>query len=177
MDALEREHGVESVAYEMLGPPRLSKLLWEAAILGRLFNHELQQAAGLDAEKTAAAAEALVDGDADLRRRILSIGLPILLPEGDTLLRGPQVKVSPEAHGPTDPFRLADRGWVDLRPANWERWRGRVRGMLGCMENEPGVESGSRRDIAPWEIDARLRPGALAAWVFRHEDAGERIKR
>ncbi len=177
MDALEREHDVESVAYEMLGPPRLSKLLWEAAILGRLFRNELQSAAALDPAETAAAARALVDGDADLRRRILSIGLPILLPSGDALLRGPQIKVGPEADAPPDLLRLADRGWVDLRPANWERWRGRVRAMLGAIENEPGVASGSRRDIAPWEMDARLRPGALAAWVFRHEDAGERIKR
>src|SRR5688572_15946218 len=36
MEALEREHGVEAVAYEMLGPPRLSKLLFESALLARL---------------------------------------------------------------------------------------------------------------------------------------------
>ncbi|MBP1654606.1 MAG: hypothetical protein H6Q28_1162, partial [Bacteroidetes bacterium] len=30
MKTLEREHGVDSVAFEMLGPPRLSKLLYEA---------------------------------------------------------------------------------------------------------------------------------------------------
>jgi NAD(P)-dependent dehydrogenase (short-subunit alcohol dehydrogenase family) len=36
MAELEMEHQVESVAYEMLGPPRLSKLLFEGAILARL---------------------------------------------------------------------------------------------------------------------------------------------
>ena len=41
LGALERlgaEHGIESVALEMLGPPRLSKLLFEAAILRRLYD-------------------------------------------------------------------------------------------------------------------------------------------
>jgi hypothetical protein len=36
---------------------------------------------------------------------------------------------------------------------------------------------GSRWDVEPWERARRIRPGALAAWVFRHEDSGERIKR
>ncbi|HET7322325.1 MAG TPA: hypothetical protein VFI96_07525, partial [Longimicrobiaceae bacterium] len=85
---------VESVAYEMLGPPRLSKLLYEAAVLGRLAGGELQRAAELDPEE----------------------------------------------------------------------------GVLG-------PEHGSRSDLEAVQGSARLRPGALAAWVFRHEDRGERIKR
>ena len=38
MERWETEHGIGSVAYEMLGPPRLSKLLFEAAILRRLYD-------------------------------------------------------------------------------------------------------------------------------------------
>jgi NAD(P)-dependent dehydrogenase (short-subunit alcohol dehydrogenase family) len=88
MATLEREHGVDAVAYEMLGPPRLSKLLFESAILGRL-QRGLEQVARLDADATAQAALDLVLEDADLRCRILTIGLPIMLPDG-TLLRGPR---------------------------------------------------------------------------------------
>ena len=33
MSALEREHGVHSVAFELLGPPKNSKLLFEAHLL------------------------------------------------------------------------------------------------------------------------------------------------
>ena len=47
MDTLERERGIYAVAYEMLGPPRLSKLLFEGAILARLFP-DLRSAARLD---------------------------------------------------------------------------------------------------------------------------------
>jgi len=115
MEALERESGIRSVAYEMLGPPRLSKLLFEGEILSRLFG-TLEAAAGLDPEGTAHRAHELVRADADFRQRIVSIGLPIVLPDGEHVLRGPQVRVAPEADVPLRDQRLVERGWVDLRP-------------------------------------------------------------
>ncbi|HUE76650.1 MAG TPA: hypothetical protein VMM83_01795, partial [Longimicrobiales bacterium] len=176
MEALEREHGVESVAYEMLGPPRLSKLLFEVAILARLHD-DLQAAATLDPDRTAERAAALVAEDDDLRIRILSIGLPILLPDGERVLRGPVAKVAPEdGQSPRDP-RLAEQGWVDLRPANWEKWRDRLRSVDAQLETGPTAADGSRVDLEPHARGTALRPGRLAAWVFRNEDAGERIKR
>jgi hypothetical protein len=60
MEALEREHGVESVAYEMLGPPRLSKLLFEVAILRRLYDG-LDGAAELDPDETARRTAELIE--------------------------------------------------------------------------------------------------------------------
>ncbi|MBW3552976.1 MAG: short-chain dehydrogenase, partial [Gemmatimonadetes bacterium] len=176
MEALEREHGVESVAYEMLGPPRLSKLLFEVAILGRLFD-DMDAAAELEPDDTAARAAALIEADADLRVRMLSIGLPILLPDGDRLLRGPSPKVTPEnGQSPRDP-RLAENGWVDLRSANWRKWRERLRAVRDELRTGPTAADGSRVDREPHARAGGLRPGRLAAWVFRHEDAGERIKR
>ena len=65
----------------MLGPPRLSKLLFEAALLARV-HPPLAEAAALDPEDTASRAEALVARDDELRQRIPSIGLPVLLPDG-----------------------------------------------------------------------------------------------
>ena len=176
MEALEQEHGVEAVAYEMLGPPRLSKLLFEVALLRRLFPG-LDEAADLEADETAQRAAALVDEDEDLRVRILTIGLPILLPDGERILRGPSPKVAPEpGQEPEDP-RLAENGWVDLRPSNWTRWRERLRAVLRELETGPTASEGSRADREPNDRGRQLRPGRLAAWVFRNEDAGERIKR
>jgi NAD(P)-dependent dehydrogenase (short-subunit alcohol dehydrogenase family) len=176
MEALEAEHGVNAVAYEMLGPPRLSKLLFEAALLGRLFG-DLRQVAALDEADTAARADALVGDDADLRTRMLSIGIPILLADGRRLIRGPDVHVAPGAgQSPTDP-RLADNGWVDLRPENWRRWSERARQMVNQVDHEPGADHGSRFDIEPGGRGLTVRPGRMAAWVFRHEDRGERRKR
>ncbi|HEX7242309.1 MAG TPA: hypothetical protein VF263_18625, partial [Longimicrobiaceae bacterium] len=175
MEELEAEHGHESVAYEMLGPPRLSKLLFEAAILGRLTGGSLDAAAVLDPEAAAERAEALVLGDAELRTSILSIGLPVLLRDGERALRGADVKVAPEPGEPWE--RVVDNGWVDLRPASWARWRERVGTVCRRLDGRADATAGSRWDVEPWERARRIRPGALAAWVFRHEDRGERIKR
>jgi NAD(P)-dependent dehydrogenase (short-subunit alcohol dehydrogenase family) len=177
MEALESKAGFRSVAYEMLGPPRLSKLLFESAILQTLFADDLAAAAELDPAATAAGADQLIRDDADLRTRILSIGLPILLPDGERLLRGAEVKVAPAGPGATDANRLAEQGWVDLRAANWERWRGRLRQVVGRIDGMRGVEFGSQSDLEPWHGSRSIRPGALAAWVFRYEDGGERIRR
>lgn len=175
MEAMEREYGVEAIAYEMLGPPRLSKLLFEAAILGRLFE-DLDAVASLDADETAARARKLVESDADLRVRMLSIGLPILLPDG-RMLRGRQVKVAPEAGQAPEDARLADNGWVDLRATSWRRWSERARAMLEVPGGGAGLETGSRFDIEPEVRRRHIRPGRMAAWVFRYEDRGGRIKR
>ena len=174
MERLEREHGVESVAYEMLGPPRLSKLLFEAALLGRLYD-TVEEAASLDPERVATDTEQLVRADRGLRTRMLSIGLPILLPDG-RLLRGTSVRVAPDpGQSPDDP-RLVDNGWIDLRASNWKRWRDRLSAMASRRRSEPGPAHGSRSD-AIVQLGESLRPGQLAAWVFRNEDAGERMKR
>jgi NAD(P)-dependent dehydrogenase (short-subunit alcohol dehydrogenase family) len=175
MANLERAHGVEAIAYEMLGPPRLSKLLFEAALLGRLFA-DLPSVAQLDPDDAARRATELIEADADLRVRMLSIGIPVLLPDG-CLLRGPVVKVAPEAGQVASDPRLADNGWVDLRPANWRKWSDRARSMLTGPDNGASLEYGSRYDIEPEGRRTRIRPGRMAAWVFRVEDRGGRIKR
>lgn len=175
MADLEQEHAVESVAYEMLGPPRLSKLLFEAAILGRLLP-DLSALAAADADDVAKRAAELIRSDADLRVRALSIGLPIVLPDGK-LLRGAEVKVHPlPGQAPTDP-KLADNGWVDLRVANWRKWIQRAVAMLAEIGPSTGPDNGSRCHSEPPSRRHQLRPGRMAAWIFRTEDRGERMKR
>jgi NAD(P)-dependent dehydrogenase (short-subunit alcohol dehydrogenase family) len=176
LEALEREHGVHSVAFEMLGPPRLAKLLFEAAILGRLYD-SVAAASELEPEDTACRAQETLMGDAILRSDILSVGLPILLPDGKSLLRGPDVEVQPEkGSGPDDP-RWRHRGWVDLTPASWVRWRERCRSFLDTEVDLAGADAGSQEDLDVRSLYGKIRPGALAAHVFRDEDEGIRVKR
>jgi hypothetical protein len=174
MEGMMEAHG-ESVAYEMLGPPRLAKLLFEAAILRRMTGGALDPVALLDPEETAHRAEALVLGNEALRTGILSIGLPIVLSDGERVLRGAEIKMRPRKGEPWE--AVVEHGWVDLRPINWARWTARVREILSKLGAESDAAGGSRWDIEPWEQSRTVRPGALAAWVFRYEDRGERIKR
>jgi hypothetical protein len=125
----------------------------------------------------AEAADMLVRTDADLRSRILTIGLPILLPDGAAVLRGPDVKIGPGPDHPVTDARLADAGWVDLRPSNWRKWSERARLMLAELRGSAGPDGGSRTDAEPADRGISIRPGRMAAWVFRHEDRGARIKR
>jgi NAD(P)-dependent dehydrogenase (short-subunit alcohol dehydrogenase family) len=173
MEELEEEHGVRSIAFEMLGPPRLSKLLFEGEILRRLHG-TVRAAADLDAEETATRALQLVRSDESLRSDILSIGIPILLPDGKSLLRGPRVSVVPDE--PAD-AGWANRGWVDLRPESWSRWRERLHSFCADVLDVPDAGSGSATDLDVRARSGDIRPGALAAFIFRFEDEGERMKR
>ena len=175
MDEMQQERAERSVGFEMLGPPRLTKLLYEAEILRRLCRDRLDNVASLDGESFAREAEALVRGDADLRTRILTSKLAVLLADGRRVLRGRRVEIEPAAG--ESAAQTARKGWVDLRAENWDTWRQRVRQVLREIDGQPGAEGGSGWDMQPWHRARSVRPGALAAWVFRYEDKGERIKR
>lgn len=176
METLERERGIYAVGYEMLGPPRLTKLLFEAAILDRLFP-DIPTAARLDPEETARSAEILIEQDTELRIRALTAGLPILLRDGERVLRGAQVRIAPAPGQHPDDVRLPESGWVDLRAENWSRWRERLARIADELQMTPGTDRGSRADVEPSSRAGQIRPGRLAAWIFRYEDHGERIKR
>jgi NAD(P)-dependent dehydrogenase (short-subunit alcohol dehydrogenase family) len=176
MERMEREYGVEGVAYEMLGPPRLSKLLFEATILRRLHS-DLSAAARMDPAETSRRSQELLEAHADLRQRVLSAGVPILTSDGSHLMRGPVVKVPPHEGWEADDPRLRDNGWVDLRPENWAVWKDRIQRFKKELDERPSALEGSRADIDFGDGTGAIRPGRLAAWIFRYEDAGERIKR
>jgi hypothetical protein len=175
MEELESKTGKRSVAFEMLGPPRLSKLLFEAHIL-EILCETVQNAAALDPDEMAKRAEALLKENNDLRTTILSIGLPIISGDGKTVLRGPQVKAKPGKGGRVDD-RLISRGWVDLRPSNWRLWRDRILRYIEEVVQAPGPDEGSIADVDQASRSDNIRPGAAVAWIFKREDGGERVKR
>lgn len=175
MEELEAQTGKRSVAFEMLGPPRLSKLLFEAHLLERLHG-TVGNAAQLDPEKTARDAQALLLENDELRQNILSIGLPIISWDGASVYRGPELKARPEGGGAVDD-RLIARGWVDLRPTNWERWRERIHRYISEVIKAPGPDEGSIADVDQAGRSNEIRPGAAVAWIFKREDDGQRVKR
>lgn len=173
--ALERDTESHSVAYEMLGPPRLTKLLWEAHLCGRL-RPSVEALARSDARELAAAVQALVERDEALRRHILSVGLPILTPTGDCVYRGAVVAVPGDAG---EPLAATPRGWVDLPPDEFGLWIRRAQEIVAPAECRASraAESGSDIDWTAIGAADTIEPARFATWVFRFEDRGERIKR
>jgi len=180
---LEKEHAVDSVAFENLGPPRLSKLLHEADLLRRSYGTMEGVRAGDPAEMSRRLA-ADVTGDAVRRREIVSIGIPIMLPDG-RVLRGPESKIPPVIAG-TEVYEVsAERvetwawaGWVDLREANMARWKARFARIHAEMEAIPAADTSSRflRDRQFWGEEGAIQPGKVVGWIFATEEQGARMK-
>lgn len=165
---LSAEHG-ESVAFEILGPPRMSKLLYEAFLLKQVYG-TFGPALADTPQAMAAKLETLINQDAALRQKIISIGLPIVLPDGKRMLRGPVVK-----------SETAEQGWVDLTPANMGRWHTRLEGIRAMVQEGLAGESSSRSDrgypdLRRWQASEAFEIGEIVAWVSIYEDEGRRGK-
>lgn len=181
MRRLEREREMDSIAFEMLGPPHLSKLLYEAYLLRRTAG-SLAGVAEMDPDAVSGECAGLIDSDDRLRAAILSIGLAIRLPGGG-ILRGPEMKIpqyKEEALTALDEAaveRWADAGWVDLSPANLGRWRERARRILAGLERaRPGTSSARYEDREYWDPEGPLPVGRVAAWILGVEEEGARGK-
>jgi hypothetical protein len=167
------------VALGQLGPPELGKLLWESHLL-ELRYHTLSAVLEQSAETLAAGCFALIQGDAKLRQTITSVGLPILTPDGSALLRGPFIRI-PEVAGansiqltPDSIDQWAAKGWVDLRPANFEKWRHRFEHMRREAQALRG--RGSAAVTRQAYLSDEISIGAVAGWIFNNEEGGYRIK-
>lgn len=174
--ALEEQHDARGIAYEMLGPPRLTKLLYEAYLCRRL-RPNVRALAQSKAAALAGEAYKLLEDDAGLRQHIISVGLPIVLPDGKRVLRGSFVVVTPDPGG--DPLPVAPRGWVDLRPDQFGVWVMRAGAMVRQAEATAAGPQGSGSDV-DWNAigaDDAIEPSRFATWVFTVEDKGTRIKR
>jgi hypothetical protein len=180
---LEREHNVRSIAFELLGPPRLSKLLYEIYLIGKNFRtmHELLKA---NPDELSNKCFEDVISDSKLRSEIISIGIPILLPNGESLLRGSTIKI-PAFRGENvldindeNIEKWSNEGWVDLRPSNIKRWQNRIEELIQEVESIPANETGSQhvRTKDYWNNFEEISVGKICSWVFIHEEHGRRMK-
>ncbi|MDP8222349.1 MAG: hypothetical protein P9L99_03245 [Candidatus Lernaella stagnicola] len=181
---LEQKHG-EAVAFEILGPPRLSKLLYEAYLLKLVYGTP-KKVAAQKPEAMAKKLAALVKREAELRSRILSIGIPILLPNGEDMLRGPKI-VSPPFRGenevPVNKKRInqyAFDGWLDLRPENMQTWIdrfARLQHQLDTLSWDGSAADTSSRFNRKCYVgaDGRIDIGEVVGWIFNNEEEGSRL--
>lgn len=181
MRRLEAQHEVDSVAFENLGPPKLSKILFEAYLLKRTYG-TMEAVRQATAEEIQAKVCELLEKDADLRSRIVSIGIPILMPDGESLLRASFVKI-PAVDRPVKmtPQKLeswAADGWVDLRLASFKHWKARFDDIKTELDSIPFNDTSSRyeRNREYWLTDPTIQPGKLASWLLINEEKGLRMK-
>ena len=175
---LEEETNTHSVALGQLGPPELSKLLWEAELL-KLEYGTLREVLSHTPEQLSAQLYARVQSDEQVCQTIISLGLPILLPEGRQIIRGPRISI-PETLEPEVSITeaavdmWAEKGWVDLRPKNMALWLERFQKMENARQLIHG--RGSAAITIEGYIYDEIRIGEVVGWIFNNEKDGYRIK-
>ncbi len=173
--------GVPSIALGRLGPPELSKLLFEGALLQEVYGTLAAIAEDKRGLESMANALAAALESTQVARIAPSIGIPVLMPDGASFLRGPRINV-PELLGHTsavtlaeaDIDRYASKGWIDLRPTNMQRWRGRAVRMIQARSDLR--ESGSAAATIQSYMNNRFEIGEVVAWIFNNEMEGYRVK-
>ncbi len=183
LEQLEEKYGVESVAFELLGPPRLSKLLYEIHLL-RKIGGNMKQILQHTSESLSQKCFDLINSDSELRSKIISIGIPILLPDGKSLLRGNEMKIPPNRG--EDELEINEKsinkwakdGWVDLRVKNMENWQARLSAIIDEAEkiHEDDTSSMHVRTKAYWNNFEKIDVGKVVSWIFIHEEKGKRMK-
>jgi hypothetical protein len=181
MIELQEEHGTRSVAFEMLGPPRITKLLFEADLLRQAFG-TMEAVRGATGAQVAEALDRLVRDTPEAANQIAAVGIPVLLASGE-LIRGPEVIVPKNlADEPVTDAKVdawAHDGWVDLRLDNCEHWVRRMREIEAETAGIPTGDTSSRylRDRRFWEDEPEIQPGRVVGWILSIEEKGARIKR
>jgi hypothetical protein len=115
---------------------------------------------------------------------MLSIGIPILLPDGKTFLRGNEMKI-PVFTGDNEISldkvkinRFAYEGWLDLRPANMSAWLKRIKAIMdeATAISEKDTSSLHVRTKQYWNYFEEISIGRVVSWIFIHEEKGTRMK-
>jgi len=181
MIELEEKHGTHSVAFEMLGPPRNSKLLFEAHLL-RLAFKSMGAVRAATPEAVRDALDKLVREDHEATNRVVAVGIPILLDSGE-VVRAPKVIVPADARDQeVTPEKLeawVQDGWVDLRLANCARWIERFHRIQAEIDAIPDADTSSRhlRNRRFWQEARGIQPGKIVGWILSVEEKGSRMKR
>jgi len=189
--ALEKKNDYyPSVAFEILGPPRLTKLLYEAYILKEIYG-DMRKVVSAKPKAISGAMASFVQGNEKLRKAALSVGIPILMPDGN-LLAGTHVVIPLPRERKMPPTlkninRWAYAGWVDTRPENADAWRSRFEAIIKdararARKLRRGLAGSSREDrrfLNPrtLAVDYSINPGEIVAWVFINEEKGKRTRR
>lgn len=166
-----------SVAIGQLGPPRLSKLLFEAYLIrAALGTTIIGEIAAQEPEDIRRAVEAYLEASPRVASLIATVGIPMLreVGGGPAITRGPKMNIPvprpdgrPNELTPEAIERYAFLGWVDLRVSNFELWRERVE-RLGNSRADIAESGSSAFDRASYMPDTFV-PGEVVGWLLANE--------
>lgn len=184
MRELEERHECSSVAFEMLGPPRLSKLLYECHLLKFIYG-KLSSLIKDSSKEICEKIEKLLEEKPTLVSEIISIGLPILLRDGKHFLRGPFIKIPPirgqkviEIKDQATLNHWVENGWIDLRESNVQKWLNRIHLIFKDLKaiHRTDTSSASERGRM-FEVEkGNIEIGEIVGWIFNEEEKGARMK-
>jgi len=176
--------GQEGIAYELLGPPRVAKLIFEAHLLKRCYS-TLEEALAPSPEDLSQTLEREVQRSQNMRSAAISIGIPILLPDGETLLFA--TRPARDKRWEEEPWLISSESiekwaygeWIDLRPQNMTQWQDRFQRILKEMEESSGDASSQfDRGGQFWPRDEGgktiIDPGEVVGWILIREEGGGR---
>ena len=181
MMEFEGQGDTKSVAFEMLGPPRNSKLLFEAHLLREAFG-TMTAVRESTPEEITETLNRLVLENPKIANEIVSVGIPIILASGE-VLRAEEVIVPHDAvDTPVTPELLEawiKDGWVDLRFDNCKKWHDRFNSIRNEVVAIPEGDTSSRhlRNRRFWDEKRRVQPGKIVGWILSVEEQGARTKR
>ncbi len=183
LEELEELHNINSVAFELLGPPRLSKLLHELNLI-KLVVGNMHKVVSTETQKLTEDVYQMVLNNEKIRSEIISIGIPILMPDGKSLLRGNEMKIPPfrgESILEINDEKInlwASDGWVDLRTSNIKNWQNRIKALMEEANTIPADDTSSMhvRTKKYWNNFEKINIGKVVSWIFIHEEKGKRMK-
>lgn len=184
-DAIEEavRMGSSGITYGFLGPT-MSKLVAECKLIKQSYG-TIEDALSVSPERLAYSLEKLLEIESEIRNAIISIGIPILMPDGERLLfvkravRDKGWEEEPWAVDSENIERWSSREWVDLRPSNMEKWQERFRKTREDAFRHPKEHSSRfNRGMLFWKKNEEgktvIDAGEITAWVFINEFSGGR---
>lgn len=170
--------GEQGIAYGLLGP-RITKLIFEAHLIRKSYN-TFEKALQPLPEEISYTLEKEVERDQEIRSGALSIGIPILLTDGKTLLfaqRFNKDKKWEEENWVINLERVeewAQREWIDLRPQNMLRWQEWLRTIYEEIKKSSGdtsshMDCGSRFWLRNEKGEILIDPGEVVGWILIKE--------
>jgi hypothetical protein len=178
------EHlGRDGVSYGFLGP-RVVKLIFEAHLLKQCYG-TMADVLAHSPDQISASLESWVRKSENTLTEAISLGVPVLLPDGERILFARRAVVDKEWEEDSwvinqeNIDKWASQEWIDLRPKNMAKWQDRFKKI--ALEDDKCAEDTSSkvdRGCYFWARDEKNRilidSGEVIAWVFIEEHGGGR---